>query len=315
MLSRLLAGLLVVICGLVLLAVVAAWAPDRPVETLAERWAPPPSTFLEINGMRVHLRDEGPTEEPMPVLLLHGTSASLHTWDGWAEVLAQRRRVVRVDLPGFGLTGPFPHDDYDISRYLEFLAGLLDRLGIERAVVAGNSFGGQLAWELAAELPERVAALVLVDAAGYPFMPDSVPIGFRIARQPWLRPLMNMLLPRRMIESSLRNVYGNPARVSDELVARYYELTLREGNRRALGLRMDHAVPTAERSARIATLTQPVLILWGGRDRLIPPDHGERFAADIPWSRLVLFPELGHVPHEESPDETLEPVLFFLRGF
>lgn len=223
--------------------------------------------------------------------------------------------MVRVDLPGFGLTGPFPHDDYDIPSYLEFLAELLDRLGIERAVVAGNSFGGQLAWELAVEMPERVAALVLVDAAGYPFMPESVPLGFRIARQAWLRPLMNRLLPRSLIEASVRNVYGDPSLVDEELIDRYYELTLRAGNRRALGLRMDHAIPTGERAKRIATITQPTLILWGGQDRLIPPAIGERFHEDINWSRLELFPELGHVPHEEAPDETLDEVLFFLRGF
>lgn len=315
MLPRIFAILCIALCVLLLLAVGAAWAPDRPVESLLPRWAPPPSAFLEIDGLKVHVRDEGPADEPLPVLLLHGTSSSLHTWDGWAEVLARQRRVVRVDLPGFGLTGPFPHDDYDIPSYLDFLVALLDRLDIERVVVAGNSFGGQLAWELAAEVPERVAGLVLVDAAGYPFTPESVPIGFQIARQRWLRPIISHLLPRAMIESSVRNVYGDPTRVDRELVDRYYELTLRAGNRRALGLRMDHAIPTAERAARIPTLIQPTLILWGGRDRLIPAEYGNHFAADIRWSRLVLFPDLGHVLHEEAPDETLEPVLFFLRGF
>jgi pimeloyl-ACP methyl ester carboxylesterase len=315
LLPRIFVILCIALCLLLLLAVGVAWAPDRPVESLLPRWAPPPSAFLEIEGLQAHVRDEGPAGEPLPVLLLHGTSSSLHTWDGWAEVLARQRRVVRVDLPGFGLTGPFPHDDYDIPRYLDFLVALLDRLGIERVVVAGNSFGGQLAWELAAEVPERVAGLVLVDAAGYPFTPESVPIGFRIAGQRWLQPLTSILLPRAMVESSVRDVYGDPSRVDPELVDRYYELTLREGNRRALALRLAHAIPTAERAARIATLTQPTLILWGGSDRLIPADHGERFTADIPWSRLVLFPDLGHVPHEEAPDETLEPVLFFLRGF
>lgn len=310
---KILQGIAVVV--LVALAVVLAtsWAPDRPVDALKARWAAPPSTFLPLQGMQVHLRDQGPRDDPLPILLLHGTSASLHTWDGWTDALAGERRVIRVDLPGFGLTGPFPHDDYRIPRYVDFIVSLLDRLAIPRAVIAGNSFGGQVAWETAAAAPRRVAALVLVDAAGYPFEPESVPLGFRIAGTPWLQPLMNRLLPRGMIETSVRNVYGDPGRVSEALVDRYYEITLREGNRRALALRIAHAIPSAARAERIATLRQPTLILWGGKDRLIPPESGRLFARDIPGSRLVVFDALGHVPHEEAPAETVAAVRQFLE--
>ncbi|MGD9388174.1 MAG: alpha/beta hydrolase [Gammaproteobacteria bacterium] len=311
-LGRLLFALLFIGLATLLVALAAAWAPDRPVEELAARWAGSPSEFRPLQGMQVHLRDEGPADDPVPVLLLHGTSASLHTWDGWVAGLAGRERVIRVDLPGFGLTGPFPHDDYGIERYLEFIAALLDALQLDQVVIAGNSFGGQVAWEFAAAMPERVAALVLVDAAGYPFRPESIPLAFQLARFPALQPLIERLLPRHVIRASLRNVYGDPARVDDALVDRYYELALREGNRRALGLRFAHVMPTKERAARIRTLTQPTLILWGGRDRLIPPESASRFASDIAGSRLVVFDRLGHVPHEEAPEETLAVVEEFL---
>jgi len=287
------------------------WAPDRPVSELADRWAQPPSTFLELGGLQVHLRDQGRRDDPTPIVLLHGTSASLHTWDGWVEALALAHRVVRVDLPGFGLTGPAPDGDYRIERYVEFVTRLLDAQGIERCVLAGNSFGGWIAWETALAEPGRVAALILVDAAGYPLESESVPIGFRIARIPLLNRLLEVTLPRSVVESSLRNTYGDPSRVTPGLVDRYYELTLRSGNRAALARRFADAQPS-DRTARLAGLRAPTLILWGGRDRLIPPGYGERFHDVIPGSRLVLFPELGHVPHEEDPVATVAAVRSFL---
>ncbi|MFU8897175.1 MAG: alpha/beta fold hydrolase [Gammaproteobacteria bacterium] len=309
---KIFAGVVIAIFLAIAFLLAAAWAPDRPVDDLKARWATPPSAFLELRGMSVHLRDEGFADDKPPILLLHGTSASLHTWDGWVEALAPSHRVIRVDLPGFGLTGPFPHDDYHVTAYVDFVIALLDSLAVPEAILAGNSLGGQIAWEVAVTAPERVVALVLVNAAGYALEPESIPIAFRIARTPALQPLMTRLLPRRMIEASVRNVYGDPELVSDELVDRYYELALREGNRRALGLRLDEAVYREVRADRIAMITQPTLILWGGQDQLIPPKTAEQFAHDIADSRLIIFDSLGHVPHEEDPQSTSSAVRAFL---
>jgi pimeloyl-ACP methyl ester carboxylesterase len=159
--------------------------------------------------------------------------------------------------------------------------------------------------------PERVERLVLVDAAGPAFTPQSVPIGFVIARLPVVNRLSEHLLPRSLIRSSLTNVYGDPSRVTSALVDRYFELTLREGNRRALGQRLSVWVP-GEGQEKIATLRLPTLILWGGQDRLIPPEVAQVFKRDIPGSELVMFDDLGHVPHEEQPQRTVQPVLAFL---
>lgn len=309
--ARLSFGLLLVL-GLTVAAFVALnWAPDRPLDELKTRWAPPPSQFVEIGGMAVHLRDQGRRDDPEPIVLLHGTSASLHTWEGWVAELAPARRAISLDLPGFGLTGPFPDGDYRVERYTQFLLALLDRLQVRRAVLVGNSFGGQLAWRFALAHPERSARLVLVDAAGYPRNAESVPIGFRLAGIPALAPLMSRLLPRSMIEASVRNVYGDPDRVDAELVERYYQLTLRAGNRQALRQRFAQA-PSGELHERIGELELPTLILWGGRDRLIPPDNAARFAADIAGSQLVLFNSLGHVPQEEDPARTAAVLSAFL---
>lgn len=297
------------------LAIPLMRAPDRPVQTLVARWAPAPSDFLDLGGQLVHYRDEGPRDDPLPLVLVHGTSASLHTWEGWTRALRGQRRVISLDLPGFGLTGPYtgryagrPYGGDEDAR---FVLDLLDALKLRRFAIGGNSLGGEVAWRVATLAPERVDRLLLVDAAGYAFESESVPLGFLIARTPVVNTLFEHLLPRAVIVASLRNVYGDPARISDALVDRYYELTLRAGNRHALGERAAQRRPGAD-IERLRALKVPTLILWGGRDRLIPPAVGQRFAADIAGSRLQLFPALGHVPQEEDPAATVGPVREFL---
>ncbi len=304
-------GVVLLACGVFAVAgIMATWAPDRSVAQLSARWAPPPSQFIAVDGMQVHVRDEGPRDDPEPIVLLHGTSASLHTWDGWAQALTPQHRVIRFDLPAFGLTGPHPQDDYSIGAYVHFVDDVMKQLQVKRYVLAGNSLGGQIAWSTALALPQSVSKLVLVDAGGYPFASTSVPLGFRIARTPGLRSLMQYVLPRGTIEGSVRNVYGDPSKVTPALVDRYYELTLRAGNREALARRMDQRLSGDE--ASIQKLAQPTLILWGAKDHLIPLDYGKRFAADIKGSKLVMFDALGHVPHEEDPAQTVAAVKAFL---
>ncbi len=311
--KRILGAICIALLVLVVGFVAFNWAPDRPVKALTARWAPPPSQFVEIDGMRVHLRDEGPRDDPRPIVLLHGTSSSLHTWDGWAESLRTARRVIRVDLPGFGLTGPTPDGNYTIERYVAFMKATLDHFAIEHCVLVGNSFGGWIAWETALAEPGRVDRLVLVDAAGYPLDSASVPIGFRVAKIPVLNQLVKVTLPRGLVESSLRNVYGDPRRVTPELVDRYFDLTTRAGNREALVQRFRQSPPGMD-APRIAGIRTPTLILWGGRDRLIPPVHAERFHRDIAGSQVVTFDDLGHVPQEEDPERTLAAALPFLNA-
>jgi pimeloyl-ACP methyl ester carboxylesterase len=311
-------GLLRVVGALLLLTALAlalSRAPERDVRTLVARWAPPPSDFIEVRGQIVHLRDEGPRDDPQPLVLIHGTASSLHTWEGWVAALKGRRRIITFDLPGFGLTGPYAGqytpDDYHGDGDARFVFDLLDALQVQRAVVGGNSLGGEVAWRMAVMAPERVLALVLVDAAGPPFTSQAAPLGFLLARTPGLNRIGEWVLPRSLVAQGLAEVYGDPAKVTPELVDRHFELALREGNRRALGLRLRQRVP-GEHAERIAGIRQPTLILWGGRDRLIPPTVGRHFAQQIPGSRLVVFDDLGHVPQEEDPLRTVAPVKDFL---
>jgi pimeloyl-ACP methyl ester carboxylesterase len=296
----------------VVAGVLATWAPDRSVEQLSLKWGQSPSKFLEVGGMKVHVRDEGPRDDPVPIVLLHGTSASLHTWDGWVGALSGERRVIRFDLPAFGLTGPDPHNDYSIEAYVRFVSAVVDQLGVQQFVLAGNSLGGQIAWGTALAMPLRVKKLVLIDSAGYALNPTSVPIGFRAVRTPGLRVLMEYVLPRGVVGSSVRSVYGDPSRVTPELVDRYYDLTLRTGNRKALAFRMEQRLSGEEASIKLLKL--PTLVLWGAKDGLIPLDNGKRFESDIAGSKLVVFEDLGHVPHEEDPLRTVAAFKAFLKG-
>jgi pimeloyl-ACP methyl ester carboxylesterase len=297
-------------------------APDRPVESLVALWAPPPSDFIAVRGQVVHLRDEGPPDDPLPLVLLHGTSASLHTWEGWASVLRAQRRVISFDLPGFGLTGPFDADssayaadDYRGETYVQFVLDLLDTLNVPRVVLAGNSLGGEIAWRTALAAPERVSALVLVDAAGLSLGdglgPQRIPLAWQVARVPIANRLLEWVLPRSFVAEGVASVYGDPSRVTPALVDRYFELTLREGNRRALVQRLQQMAP-GEAADRLGAITQPTLILWGGQDRLIPPAAGAVFAERIPGARLVVFDGLGHVPQEEDPAATVAVLRDFL---
>ena len=291
--------------------VAANWAPDKSVAELSARWAQPPSQFVRIEGMNVHLRDEGPRGDPTPIVLIHGTSSNLHTWDAWASALVPAHRVIRMDLPGFGLTGPAPDGDYTPPRYARFILDVLDNRGVKHVILAGNSLGGGIAWMTAATEPGRVAKLILLDAAGYPTAPASVPLGFRIAQNPWLRPILRHILPRSMVAASLRNVYADPSRVTPGLIDQYYDMTLREGNREALGQRMTQGRFDLY-ADKIAGITQPTLILWGAEDHLIPPANAVRFKADIKGSLLTILPHLGHVPMEEGPAVSLAAVTGFI---
>ena len=307
------------VVGVLLIVAAAGFAlsraPDRPVESLVARWAPPPSDFIDMRGLVVHLRDEGPRDDPAPLVLLHGTGSSLHTWEGWVRMLKTGRRVITLDLPGFGLTGPFTGDwtadDYRGDTLARFVIALLDRLQVQRFVMGGNSLGGEVAWRVAALEPQRVAGLILVAAAGTRHEAESVPAGLWLARVPVLNRVGEHLLPRSLVAASVASVYGDPDKVTAALVDRYFEMTLREGNRRALTQRLAARV-AGQDEERIATLRLPTLILWGGRDRLIPPAVGQFFESKIAGSRRVVFDDLGHVPQEEDPARTVEPVREFL---
>ncbi len=285
---------------------------DKSLDELKSKYAQDPSKFIMIDNMNVHYRDEGNTLDSLPIVLIHGTSSSLHTFDAWTSSLKNKKRVIRMDLPGFGLTGPFINQPYSIDNYVVFMEHFLSAKGIKKCILAGNSLGGEIAWSFTVKNPNRIDKLILIDAAGYPLESKSIPIAFRIAQIPVLNKLMTYITPRFLVKNSVENVYFDKTKVTESLVGRYFELTLRKGNRQALVDRMTF-FKTSNSIQKIKNIKQPTLILWGEQDLLIPTKSAYHFHGDLPNSTLVILKNSGHVPMEESPKKSLDSLLSFLE--
>ena len=288
-------------------AAISLYTPDKPRDALEAKYAGPPSEFLRVAGLRLHVRDTGPRIAPA-VILLHGLGSSLQTWEPWAQSLAQRFRVIRFDLPGFGLTGPDPTGDYSDARAIAVLAALMDALSVPHASLIGNSMGGKLAWQFAARYPDRVDRLVLISPDGF-----ASP-GFEYGRQaevPMLAKLLPYTMPTWMLRMNLAPAYGDRSRLTSDVVRRYRDLMLAPGVRRAL-LQRTAQVRLEPPEPLLRQIKAPTLLVWGERDALIPFSNAQDYLKAISNCRLVSFADLGHVPQEEAPAESLPPVAAFL---
>ena len=299
-------NILLALFAAVVIPIILFWKDDIPPEQLKEDYTDMDSRFIEIEGMPVHYKDEG---SGIPLVLLHGTASSLHTWQGWAEELKGNFRVIRPDLPAFGLTGPNPEGVYTIEFYTRFLKQFLDTLEVKHCYLAGNSLGGGIAWSFAAEYPEYIHKLIVLDASGYPV--ESSPFIFTLARVPVVSHLLRHITPKFIVENNVEAVYFNDEKVTDELVERYYELTLREGNRQAFIDRARSGGNSYSTEA-IRKIDVPTLIMWGKHDEWIPVQDAYRFEEDIPESHLKIYENAGHVPMEEIPEQTARDARAFL---
>jgi pimeloyl-ACP methyl ester carboxylesterase len=295
-------------CFLILVLVLSVRF-DIPVEELRLKYSGKSSQFISLMGMQVHYRDEGPASDTIPLVLIHGTSSSLHTWDKLVSVIANRKRVIRLDLPAFGLTGPSPDNIYDFEFYNTFLESLFIKMNIRHCVLAGNSLGGSIAWNYAVRFPARLNGLVLIDAGGYPKKNERGSLGFKLAAMPGINNLLLFITPRALVRKSLEDAYFNKSLVSDSLVQRYHDLILRSGNRgAALSLFKN---PMRSDTAQITGIKIPTLIIWGKEDQLISYEHAYQFQRDITGSKLIMLEHIGHVPMEEAPDRVAEAILKF----
>jgi len=271
------------------------WTPDRDRAALEARWLASPADLVDIAGTRLHVRDEGPRDAPA-VLLLHGFGSSLHTWDTWATALRERHRVLRIDLPGHGLSGPDATGDYGDARSLALLVALLDARGLSRVTLVGHSIGGRIAWRFAAEHPDRIERLVLVAPDGF-----ASP-GFEYGRAPEVPTVltaMRWVLPRAALKANLEPAFADPAMLDDALLTRYHELMLAPGNREALLHRMRQTV-LEDPVPRLATIRVPVLLVWGERDAMIPVSNAGDYLRALPDATLERLPGVGHLPQEEA---------------
>lgn len=285
------------------------YTPDLPREVIEARYHVASDDYREVMGLRIRLRDSGGANLPV-VILLHGFGSSLETWDDWSRSLAHDFRVIRLDLPGFGLTGPDPTGDYSDARSLRILLAFMDGLGVQKASLVGNSLGGKLAWMFAAEHPERVDKLVLISPAGF-----SSP-GQDYGKKPEIPAMIKVLpyvLPAYFVKMSLAPAFGDPARFSTALIARYRDFMRAPGVRSAMIARMEQDV-LSDPAPWLQRLHMPVLLLWGSNDGMIPAGNSADYERLIPQAKFVELPGTGHVPQEEAPEASLRPLRAFLLG-
>ena len=302
---------------LVLIIVVVFGHKDIPLNELKIKYTNSDSSFINIEGTNVHYRDEGSSSDSIPIILIHGTGSSLHAYDIWSDNLKKSNRVIRMDLPAFGLTGPFLKRDYTISNYTTFLKEFLDILNIKQCILVGNSLGGEIAWRFAIQEPVMSRKLILLDPSGYPVISKSIPIAFKLAKIPVLNKFLTYITPRFLVRASIENVYFDRSKVSDSLVNRYFDLTLRKGNRKAIVDRLKVSTTLTNGTKthdNIKKIKQPTLIIWGSDDQLIPVENGYKFKNDITNSKLIVMQQTGHVPMEEKPLESLKFTIDFLNN-
>jgi pimeloyl-ACP methyl ester carboxylesterase len=304
---------------LLVLVLIFSYRSDLSTEAVNEKYLTPESQFIEVDGLKVHVRILGEGE---PVFLLHGSFASLHTWDAWQQAMSPYYQTISLDFPGHGLTGPDSLKRYSTKDYSELVLALAQKLNLSQYHVAGNSMGGGVALQHASDYPGNVLSLNLIDSGGAPSADRGTADStiqkkantggawiFQVARHPVLSKLLLSCTPKFLFELNMEQVYGDDSKVTDEVTTRYYELMLREGNRQAT---LDRLSQPRNSNIQFERLTMPTLILWGAEDTWIPLAQGNRLQKAIPGSNLVILNGVGHVPMEESPTETVAEYLSFL---
>jgi pimeloyl-ACP methyl ester carboxylesterase len=283
------------------------WTPDEDRSLLESKCLLAPGDMMQVGSWRLHVRDSGP-RDGSTIILIHGFGASLQSWDAWAEGLSRKRRVIRFDLPGSGLSLPDPAGDYTDARSIELLLALMDHLALPRVSIAGHSIGGRIAWTFAATHPDRVDRLVLVAPDG--FASPGFEYG-KVPEVPSALGLMRYALPKPLLRMNLMPAYDDPAFLSDALLDRYYELIRAPGARRAMLDRMRQTVLVDPRPL-LAAIRAPTLLVWGEHDAMIPFATSADYLKALPDARLASFPNAGHLPQEEAAADSLAAVEAFL---
>lgn len=282
---------------------------------LFKKYTDSDSQFMEIDGLKVHYKIEG---KGFPIVLLHGTFSSLHTWDKWAERLKEKYKVIRLDLAGFGLTGPRKDRTYSVEIYLNFLNTFLKKLETKKFYMAGSSLGGWIAWEYSHRYKEQVRRLILLDAAGFNDK-DSIPLLYKLVQNPIIKEFKMfhgfaeyLKTPKSFIEFFLKNAYGDAKRVDENTITRYHEMFSRKGNREAF---INIANSNIEdHSENLKQMDTPTLILWGEKDHWIPLTNAYKFQFSLPNSELIIYEGVGHIPMEEIPEKSVKDTMSFLEN-
>ena len=293
------------IIGLIFLLIINI-SKDKNFNELMPLYVNSNSQFMELDSRKIHFRDEG---NGYPIILIHGTGASLHTWDSWTKELVKTHRVIRLDLPAFGLSGQDPLKRYSSMDYVALLNDFVNELNINEFHLAGNSLGGLVAWLYASKYDRKINKLLLISPSG--FSSDKTPLVIRLAKTPFINSFLRYLTPKSFIKKNLKEVYYHDSLITEEIINRYRDLTLFSGNRSAFIDRVN--IKSEDYSYKMSLIQTPTLILWGENDEWIPMDNAFKFEDAIENSRVVIMPETGHIPMEERPLESLKIAFEFIK--
>jgi len=276
----------------------ANWQENREVIFHSDH-----SRFVEVDGVRVHYQEAGDPKAPV-MMLIHGFASSTLVWSKvFLRLASAGFRVIAPDMLGFGYSGKPRNAEYTIASQARQIIGLLDRLKIRQANFVGSSYGGAVAATCALEYRNRVNKLVLVGTVN-----NNQPKAFTLMRvfgSPLIGDVVSPLLigSRRLLRRRMKRVYDRHSRVLDERRVEARHLPLRASSAQRAIIRTVRAWDAEHISRDAHLIQQPTLLLWGENDREIPLADGERLHEEIPGSRLMVFLNCGHLPHEEYPEE------------
>ncbi len=304
--------------GLLVLVLIGAWlklrGPDIPFETLEAKYAQADSHFVDLpGGYHVHYREDGDPNAPL-LVLLHGFADSFTTWDGWVRELKPQFHIISLDFPGHGLTRAPAGSSIGGEHLADFVDAVAAKLALPKFAVAGNSMGGGAAWQLAVRHPDRVNALILVDAAGFANdKPGNPPLAFKILRYRLGRMVLSKIDNRPLIEQGLKGDVYDKGLITPFIVDRFAEFQRAPGHREIL-MSVNMGAGAAPTAQLLSAIKVPTLILWGESDPLIEPNAAKKFAAAISGSKLITYPEVGHLPQLEIPQRSAADVAAFLKA-
>jgi pimeloyl-ACP methyl ester carboxylesterase len=317
-LLRILAGLLLALLLLLLVGPFLVPVPNLEGLVSARSLADADSRFIDVNGLEVHYKQAG-QGEPY-IILLHGFGASQFSWREVMAPLAEVGTVIAYDRPAFGLTerpmaGEWQGESpYSTQSQVNLLFGLMDQLGFQKAILVGNSAGGTIATLATLQQPQRVQALVMVDAAIYNGGGSPA----------WVRPLLHTpqlnrlgpLAARQLSErgeEGIRQAWHDPSKVTPEIYAGYRKPLQVENWDKALW-ELTRSSRESGLALRLGELNLPVLVVTGDDDRIVPTENSLQLAKDVPGSQLVVFTNCGHLPQEECPQAFLAAVIPFIQA-
>lgn len=315
--GKIVLGLLALIVVVLVVGWLALQRPDTPYEKLEATYASPASQYMDLgNGLRLHYRDEGNKAGPA-IVLVHGFSASLHTWEPWVRRLSPDYRIISLDLPGHGLTRAPQGYQATIEGYADVVDQVTARLGAQKFVLAGNSMGGNVAWVYALAHPERLDGLVLVNAAGWPDASDTgeEPVVFKVLASPIGRALIGKMDSTNMVRGGLQAAFApTPQMVDEAMVQRYVQMARAPGHRDIIfSIMRGHSDRPVATSEKLAAIKVPTLVMHGDTDKLIEVEAGRKFGAAIPGSTVIIYEKVGHVPMEQIADRSAADLRNWLR--